>query len=91
MGFEPTRPLAELAKIRGYSARLNRIIGLLINTLATTYRFIAESWRRSLFCKIFSPTHEITDIAGYLLTTDDEYSVHMTIFGQRCNVLNKKE
>ena len=31
---------------------------------------------KSYFEKFFSPTHEITYIAGYLLSTDAEYSVH---------------
>ena len=38
-----------------------------------------------MLCSFFSPTHEITYIAGYLLTTDDEHSVH---HDQCYNVLN---
>ena len=37
---------------------------------------LQKSWRRSFFLPFVSPTHENTYIAGYLLTTDDEYSVH---------------
>ena len=65
---------AELAKIRGYSAGLSRIIILLFNTLVTlSTSFISKKVGDDLF----SPAHEITrNIAGYQLTTDDEFSVH---------------
>ena len=52
--LSPTRSLAELAKIRGFSARLSRIIVLLFNKMITKHSFIAESWRRSLFCYLSS-------------------------------------
>ena len=42
---------------------------LLFNTLITMHSFIAEKLEM-----IFSPTHEIMYIAGYLLTMDDEYN-----------------
>ena len=49
---------------------------LLFNTLLTKHSFIAEKLATIFILPFFSPTHEITYIAGYLLTTDDEYSVH---------------
>ena len=64
---------AELAKIRGYSGRLSRIIFLLFNTLITKHSFIAEKLERIFILPFFSPIHEITDIAGYLLCMDDDY------------------
>ena len=64
-----------MAKIRGYSARLSKIIVLLFNTLITKHTFIAEKLEAIFVLPFFSPTREITYIAGYLLTTDDEYSL----------------
>ena len=40
----------ELAKIRRYSARLNRIIVLLFNTLITKHRFIEEKLEAIFIC-----------------------------------------
>ena len=64
------RPWAEVAKIRG------KIIVLLFNTLITKHSFIVEKLETISIFSFFSPTLEITYIAGYLLTMDDEYSVH---------------
>ena len=44
--------------------------------IATWHHFIAEKLETIFILPFFSPTHEITYIAGYLLTTDDEYSAH---------------
>ena len=70
--------MAELAEIRGYSARLSRItIVLLFNTLITKHSFIPEKLEMSFIFSFFCPTHDINmHIAGYLLTTDNKYSVH---------------
>ena len=73
----PTGPYAALAKIRRYSARLSKIILLLFNTLITKHSFIAEKLETIFILPFFSPTHEMTYITGYLLTTDEEYSVHL--------------
>ena len=52
-------------------------IVLLFNTLITKHSFLAEKKLETIFIlPFFSPTHEISYIAGYLLTTDDEYSMH---------------
>ena len=40
------------------------------------HSFIAEELGTFFILSFFSPKHEITYIAGYLLTTNDEYSVH---------------
>ena len=42
--LKPTRPLAELAKIRRYSARLSRIIVLLFNKLSTKRIGQRDKW-----------------------------------------------
>ena len=63
-----------MVKIRGYSARLSRITVLLFNKLITKYSF--EELEMIFILPFFSPTHKITYVAGYLLATDDEYSVH---------------
>ena len=53
--------------MRRYSVRLSRIIALLFNTLTTKHNFIAEKLETSFIVPFFSPPHEITYIAGYLL------------------------
>ena len=73
---QPTRLKAEMAKIRGYSVRSSRIIVLLFNTLITKHSFTEEKQETISILSFFSPTHKITYIAGYLLTADDENSVH---------------
>ena len=76
-----------MAEIRGYCARLSRIIVLLFNTWITKRIFIAEELETIFILPFFSPTHKIPYIAGYLLTTDDEYSVyHDHIWAQRAQV-----
>ena len=54
------------------------IIDLFFNTLITKHSFIAEKLETIFILQFFSPTHKITCITGYLLTTDDKlkYSVH---------------
>ena len=59
--------------IRGYYARLSRIIVLLFNALIPKHSFHAEKILTISILPLFSPTLEITYIAGYLLTKDDEY------------------
>ena len=67
------------AKIRGHSARLSRIIiiVLLFNTLITKHSFLAEL-EMIFILPFFSPTHKIMYFTGYmyLLTMDDVYAVH---------------
>ena len=70
-----TTSKGELAKIRGYSARLNKIIVLLFNASITKHSFIAEKLETTSILPFSPPTHEITYIAGYLVTMDDEYRV----------------
>ena len=50
---QPTRPLAELAKIRRYSARLSRIMLLLFNKAQFSTFIGKKSWKNYLF----SPRH----------------------------------
>ena len=57
----------------------------------TKNSFIVEELDTIIILPFFSPTHEITYIAGYLLTEDDEYSLHHELFGQCYNVENNKE
>ena len=48
------------------------------NALITEHSFMAETLEMIFdILPFFSPTHEITYITGYRLTTDDEYSVHL--------------
>ena len=65
-----------MAKIRGYSTRLSRIIDFLFNTLMTTHSFIAEKLETIFVLPFFSLGHKITYISGNLVTMDDKYSVH---------------
>ena len=58
------------------SARLSRIIVLLFNKLITNHSLIAEKLETIFILPSFYLTHKMTYIAGYLLTTDGEYSVH---------------
>ena len=50
---------------------LCRIVVLLFNTLITKHCFIAEKLETIFIWPFLSPSHEITQIAGYLLTTDN--------------------
>ena len=59
-----------------YSATLSGIIVSLFKSLLKNHSFIAEKLEAIFILRFLSPTHEITYIGGYLLTTDDEYSVH---------------
>ena len=73
------RPWAELAVIRGYSAKLSRIIVSSVNTLITKQSFIAVKLETIFIFPFIFPTHGIkyfVYVAKYLLATDDEYSVH---------------
>ena len=71
------------AKLKRYSARLSRtrllsrIIISLFNTFITKHSFITEKLETIFILSFFSPTREITYSAEYLLTSDDEYSVHL--------------
>ena len=47
---------------------------LLFNALITKHSFIAEKLETIFILPFFSPTDEITFIAGYLLTMHDENS-----------------
>ena len=81
-----------LVNYQGIFVRMSRIIiVLLFNTLITKHNFIAEKLETIFIFPFFSSTHEITFIAGYLLTTVDEYSVHHDhIWAMFLGVLNNK-
>ena len=88
---QPTRPQAESAKIRRYSARLSTIIVLLFNKLITKQLVTFLNLSFDIFSlHIFFPHTKLRispDIC-YLRMTDIE-SI-MTIFGQCYNLLNNK-
>ena len=61
----------------GCSSRLSRVIALVFNLLITKDSFIAENLEM-IFILPFVSRHKrlCICIAGYILTIDDEYSVH---------------
>ena len=89
--------MCSLAKIRGYPARLNRVIVLLFKTLITKHSFIVEKLEtmfrgRSLLkalCHSSPPTNGITFLVRYRCARTTNIECTMTIFSKCNNVLNK--
>ena len=83
-----------LAKIRGYPARLNRVVVLLFKTLITKHSFIVEKQekmfraRSSLKALCHSSPLTITFLLRYCCIRTTNIDCTMTIFRKCNNLLN---
>ena len=89
LNSKPTRPKAELAKIRRYHASLSAIISFIIQHIDKKTKFEEKILSTSfLFLHSLVKMLKFTAIVGYTSCGPTYIESFLTIFGQCINVLN---